>query len=142
MTTPAPGAAPVATPVYVDTSVLGHALLGTDPTAAKWFAAASSQTVLMSSTLLRLEATRLLRRESLDPGLAEPYLQRIALVSIDDRALRLAATFTPHIKTLDSIHVATLLLTEPDATLVTHDAAMRDAARHLGIDVIDPLAGT
>jgi predicted nucleic acid-binding protein len=127
-------------PVYLDTSVLAHALLGTDPRAAEWFVSASAGTPLMSSTLLRLETTRLLRREGLDPFLAEPHLQRIALISINDQTLRLAGTFIPHIKTLDSIHLATLLLADPNATLATHDGTMASVARELGIGVVDPLA--
>jgi predicted nucleic acid-binding protein len=130
----------VTAPVYLDASVLGHALLGTDPAAAEWFASTCAERDLMSSTLLRLQATRLLRRESLDPAIAEPYLQRIAFVSIDDGALRLAGTFTHRLKTLDSIHLATLLLADPDATLATHDSAMAGAARELGIRVMDPVA--
>lgn len=129
-------------PVYLDTSVLAHALLGADPMAAEWFASVSVTNEVMSSTLLRLEATRLLRRESLDPALAEPYLQRVALVSINDQTLRIAGTFTPHIKTLDSIHLATLLLTDPEATLITHDVTMGRLAQELGISFYDPLAGS
>ncbi len=127
-------------PYYIDTSLLAHALLGTDPTAAGWFASTVARSQFMSSTLLRLECTRLLRREGLDHSLAEPYLQRIALVSINDHTLRLAGTIMPHIKTLDSIHLATLLLVDPDAVLATHDAAMARVARELGLSVEDPLA--
>jgi len=125
--------------IYLDTSVLAHALLGTHTTVVDWFASASDSDVIMSSTLLRLEATRLLRRESLEPALAEPFLQRISLVSIDDQTLRVAGTFVPHVKTLDSIHLATLMLVEPDATLATHDAVMSRAARDIGITTFDPL---
>ncbi|MDR1152538.1 MAG: PIN domain-containing protein [Bifidobacteriaceae bacterium] len=130
---------PAIPPIYLDTSVLAHAMLGTDPAAA-WFAAVSTDRDLMSSTLLRLETTRLLRRESLSPSLAEPYLRRVALVSINDHTLHVAGTLMPHIKTLDSIHLATLLLADPDATLATHDATMASVARGLGIDIVDPLA--
>jgi predicted nucleic acid-binding protein len=126
--------------LYLDTSVLAHALLGTDFAASQWFASVAGATDLMSSNLLRLETTRLLRREALDPALAEPYLQRIVLVSVNDQTLRLAGTFIPHIKTLDSIHLATLLLADPDATLATHDGVMGGVARQLGITVLDPLA--
>jgi predicted nucleic acid-binding protein len=124
---------------YIDTSVLAHAVLGTDPAAANWFRAASVNADLMASSLLRLEITRLLRRESLDLSLAEPHLQRVALISISDQTLRLAGTFISHIKTLDSIHLATLLLADSNATLATHDMAVAQAARTLGIAVHDPL---
>ena len=124
---------------YLDTSVLAYVILGTDPTASAWFASASAEQDIISSTLLRLEITRLLRRESLDPAVAEPYLQRIAMVSINDQLLRLAGTFVPHVKTLDSIHLATLVLADADATLATHDTTMSRVARQLGIKCHDPL---
>jgi predicted nucleic acid-binding protein len=94
----------------------------------------------MSSTLLRLETVRVLRHESLDIGRAEPYLQRVSLVSISDQILLIAGTFTPHIKTLDAIHLATLLFVDPTATLITHDTTMARVAKELGMGVHDPLA--
>ena len=125
--------------IYLDTSVLAHAILGTDTTALKWFTSASVQDTIISSTLLRLEISRLLRRESLDPSLADPHMERIALVSINDQILRFAGTFVPHINTLHSIHVATLLYADPEANLATHDITMLQAARNLGITSFDPL---
>jgi predicted nucleic acid-binding protein len=125
---------------YVDASVLLHAILGTDTRAHTWFRQASRAATLASSTLLRLETIRVLRRDGQDPALAEPFLQRIALISIDDRTLQLAATFADHIKTLDAIHLATLLLTDPSLTLVTHDRTMAHVAAGLGLATCDPLS--
>ncbi|MDR1807959.1 MAG: PIN domain-containing protein [Propionibacteriaceae bacterium] len=126
---------------YLDTSVLVHAILGTDRRAHDWFAATSAQEPLVSSQLLRLEVTRVLRRENLDAAdAAEPYLRRIALVSIDDATLAAAAAIPEHLKTLDSIHLATLLRTDPTATLVTHDNLLATVAAAHGVTTFDPLA--
>lgn len=84
---------------YLDASVALHALLpGGDPRARRWL----DETRLAgedvySSTLLRLELTRVLRRERLDLDLARPVLDRLNLVSIDDGVLRFAAAIEPHI---------------------------------------------
>lgn len=127
---------------YLDASVALHALLpGGDPRARRWL----DETRLAgedvySSTLLRLELTRVLRRERLDLDLARPVLDRLNLVSIDDGVLRFAAAIEPHIKSLDAIHLATCLLLGSGVTVATHDSTMRDVAQQLGLDVVDPLA--
>jgi predicted nucleic acid-binding protein len=126
--------------IYLDTSVLLHAILGTDATAYRWFADVCEQERLVSSRLLRLEIERVMHREALDANkVAEPFLQRIALISIDDAILAAAGTIPEHIKTLDSIHLATLLRSDPEMKLATHDRNMIRVAASLGIKVIDPL---
>ena len=126
---------------YLDASVVLHLILpGDDRRAAAWFATVvSSGGQPYSSVLLRLEVIRVLRREGLDPGRAQPTLERISLVSIDDGVLRFAAAIQPHVKSLDAINLATCALLGSRITLATHDQTMSQVARELGLDTTDPL---
>lgn len=94
---------------------------------------------MCSSSLLRLEIVRTLRREALPLGRANPVLDRLREISVDDGVLRFAAAIEPHVTSLDAIHLATAALLGPDVTVVTHDTAMGRVARHLGLDALDPL---
>lgn len=127
---------------YLDTSVAVHAALPAgDPRARAWLASISGPAnSVCSSSLLRLEMVRVLRRERLDPVWARLVTDRVDLISIDDGILRFAETIEDHVKSLDAIHLATCALISGDTTLVTHDAAMASAAVHQGFDVYDPLA--
>lgn len=126
---------------YLDTSVALHAVMpGGVGRAREWVIEACSDGEVFSSTLLHLEMTRVLRREGLDPAAAQPVIDRVELVSIGDGVLRFAAAIGPHIKTLDSIHLATCALLGSGVELVTNDAGMRKVAEVMGIDSIDPLA--
>ena len=51
-----------------------------------------------------------------------------------------AEAIVPHVRTLDAIHLASLVAVGLDATVVTHDAGMAAVARELGYAVIDPVA--
>jgi predicted nucleic acid-binding protein len=125
--------------LYVDSSVLLHAILGTEDRALAWYREATTSSRVFSSTLLRLDVTRVLHRDGQELVIAEPFLRRISLISVTDRTLIRAGAITCHIKTLDSIHLATILDADPTLTLVTHDAAMARAAKTLGITSVDPL---
>lgn len=124
---------------YLDASVALHCVLEWgDPRARAWLEAEARGAVL-SSTLLRLEIVRTLRRERLDTRLAALVLARLELVSLDDGVLQVAASIEPHVKALDAIHLATCSLLGAGITLVTHDGSMRQAAEQLGIETFDPL---
>ena len=45
----------------------------------------------------------------------------------------------PHIKSLDAIHLGTVLDTGLDATVVTHDTTMAHVVSQLGYTVLDPV---
>lgn len=127
---------------YLDTSVAVEALLpGGDPAARAWLDqnAAGSGSVF-SSTLLHLELSRVLRRESIPIARIGAVVRRIDQISIDDGILAAAAGIEPHVRSLDAIHLATCSLLGPEACLVTHDAGMAAAALALGFAVLDPLA--
>jgi predicted nucleic acid-binding protein len=127
---------------YIDTSVIGHAILpGGDPRAARWLTrvqAGGHQ--LVSSRLLRLEVARLVRRQGLDTALVEEALGQINLVDIDNPTLAQAESVQHHVKSLDAIHLGTALSIDPAITVASHDTALLAAAESLGLITIDPLA--
>lgn len=127
---------------YLDSSVAVHAVLpGGDPRARAWLVSTSAvANAVCSSSLLRLEMVRVLRRERMDTVWARLVTDRVDLISIDDGVLRFAESIEPHIKSLDAIHLATCALLAGDTTLVTHDALMASVAANQGFDVHDPLA--
>ncbi|MDR0593997.1 MAG: PIN domain-containing protein [Bifidobacteriaceae bacterium] len=126
---------------YVDTSVIGHAILPDgDPRAASWATAVQAGgSELVSSRLLRLELTRLVRRLGLDLALVDQAVSRVNLVDIDPPVLRQAEGIQHHVKSLDAIHLGTALSVDPTLTLVSHDTVMLLGARTLGLRAFDPL---
>ena len=95
----------------------------------------------VSSALLDVEVSRALRREGLDPALADALLDSIDLVVIDDEVVQRAKALTGELTSLDAIHLATaLMLDHPrdPVVLLTHDARLAGAARAHGLEVIDP----
>ena len=125
---------------YLDASVALHALLSNrDWRATDWLGSQDHIGRIYSSRLLSLELTRVLRREGLRVELASEVLARVNLVSLDDDVLHRAASIETHIRSLDSIHLATCQLLGPDVILVTHDKGMKQAAASLGRTVFDPL---
>ena len=97
----------------------------------------------VSSALLDVEVSRALRREGLDPALADALLDSIDLVVIDDEVVQRAKALTGELKSLDAIHLATaLMLDHPrdPVVLLTHAARLAEAARTHGLEVIDPAA--
>ena len=97
----------------------------------------------VSSALLDVEVSRALRREGLDPALADALLDSIDLVVIDDEVVQRAKALTGELKSLDAIHLATaLMLDHPrdPVVLLTHAARLAEAARAHGLELIDPAA--
>ena len=125
---------------YLDTSAAFRVILGDDPRAADWLASVVPDEAVVSSTLLRLELTCALRRDRSPLELQDPLIDKLVLVSVSDALLELAGTIIPHLRSLDAIHVATVLSVDPTMTLVTHDEHMRAAAAQLGIATLDPVA--
>ncbi|MDR1266333.1 MAG: PIN domain-containing protein [Propionibacteriaceae bacterium] len=127
---------------YVDASVVGHALLADgDPRASAWLNQASRDGChLISSRLIRLELTRLARREGLALSWVAEAAARLDLVTLDEAALGQAEGIEQHVKSLDAIHLGTALSVDPALTVVSHDGVMLRVADELGFPTLDPLA--
>lgn len=130
-------------PWYLDSSVAVHTVLPDgDPAANDWLDEARRRDeVILSATLLRLEVTRVLRRDRLSLDRADALLGRVNLIKLEDNALTYAARIEPHVRSLDAIHLAVAMLSGLLPVMVTHDGNMADVAKHLGLESIDPLAG-
>ena len=131
--------------IYVDSSVPLLALMeqtgGSEAAALDEHRGEALRKV--SSALLDVEVSRALRREGLDPALADALLDSIDLVVIDDEVVQRAKVLTGELKSLDAIHLATaLMLDHPrdPVVLLTHAARLAEAARAHGLEVIDPAA--
>lgn len=131
--------------IYVDSSVPLLALMeqtgGSEAAALDEHRGEALRKV--SSALLDVEVSRALRREGLDPALADALLDSIDLVVIDDEVVQRAKALTGELKSLDVIHLATaLMLDHPrdPVVLLTHDARLAEATRAHGLEVIDPAA--
>ena len=126
----------------LDSSVAVRILLGHSPAAATRIAdaAADPDVELLASRLLRTEVTRVLRREGLPVSRRDEVVDYVGTIPISDAILAEAEAIVPHVKTLDAIHLASLLHTGLDATIVTHDANMRAVAEVLGYPTVDPVA--
>lgn len=128
------------TRLYLDTSVAVHALRGT-PAAERWFdeAANAQEAELVSSRILRTELTRVLRRDRQPVADRDLILDHVATVPLNDSILTIAETISEHVKTLDSIHLASALVVGSGVTVVSHDENLKRVAEVLGLETLDPL---
>jgi len=96
---------------------------------------------LVSSALARTEVCRAVLPIG-DRALrsAHEVLNRVELIRVNDRVLRLAGTLDPHrLRTLDAIHLASASLLEPSlAHFVCYDERLTAAAADQGWAVADP----
>lgn len=126
--------------VYMDTSVIGRALLREPETQAIERALEDFEQQV-SSRLLRIELRRLGLREGL-LDLADELLTSVALIPIDDALLQAAESVLPtSVATLDAIHLVTAIraadIGAVDAVM-TYDARLADGARQHGLEVLAP----
>ncbi len=95
-----------------------------------------------SSTLLRTETVRALRRSGNDHlmGLARQMFAAVNLVRLDERLLDRAGDLAPgELRSLDAVHLAAALSIGPDlAVLISYDDRLCDAARAQGLTVESP----
>lgn len=127
---------------YVDSSVALRIVLGHSESAVTWFdACAADGDSFVSSRLLALEMTRVFRHEGLDVSVVDDFAAEFTLLRLDDALAAEASAIRPHIKSLDSLHLASAQrIGAGSVTVVTHDAAMAQVADVLGFDVFDPVA--
>lgn len=129
------------TAYYLDTSVAVRALLGHSRRAARWIdeVTRDDRHQLVSSRLLRTELTRILRREGLPVTRRDEVLDVVDVIPLTDGVLAAAEAIEPPLKTLDAVHLGSLIASGIDGTIVTHDRAMRAAAEVIGYATIDPV---
>lgn len=126
--------------IYVDTSVALAQLLAEDrcPSSAFW-----SQD-LVTSRLLEYEVWTAIHRRGLEGTHAEDahrLLQELAFAELSREVLRRATErFPVTVRTLDALHLATLLFLRDqgiDLHLAAYDRRMIDAAEALRIPLVD-----
>jgi predicted nucleic acid-binding protein len=122
--------------IYLDTSVALAHLLTESPTppTSLW------SERLVSSRLLAYELWTRLHARSLGAShgeAARALLDRVALIELSETVLaRALAPFPVNVRTLDSLHLATieyLRARVPEIELATYDRRLADASRALGI---------
>lgn len=126
---------------YVDSSVVLAAVLAEDraPAETFWHEDGIASRLLQYEVMNRLNAyavadDRIAAARELIHGLTLVELSPLVL----DRAL---APFPTPVRTLDALHLATALYLDTQRiklTLATYDRRMADAARALGMAVIEP----
>lgn len=126
---------------YLDSSVALRALLGHSQAAADWYdECCDNGDVFISSRLLHLEMTRVLRRDQLPVSIVDDFVDELTLLTVDDVLVDEARAIEPHIKSLDAIHLASALrVGTENVTVATHDSNMRKVAELLGFAVHDPV---
>lgn len=129
------------TTFLIDTSIAVRLVLGQSPCAARWFVERTEEpdASLIASRLLRTELTRVLRRDDRPLEYRDIVLEHIDLIPLTDGVLMAAESIIPHIKTLDALHLGSLIHTGIDAVVVTHDANMRAVAEQIGYETFDPI---
>lgn len=127
--------------IYLDSSVLLAAVLAEDrsPPAELW------QATLVSSRLLHYEVMNRLNAYAADAEQIAAAGELIAgLVLVELSPVILARALDPFpipVRTLDALHLATahyLAERRSSLNLATYDQRLAEAARHLGLEVIDP----
>jgi predicted nucleic acid-binding protein len=127
---------------YLDSSVAGHILHESSANALRWFGdvSADDEAVVVSSRLLRVELTRMLRRDGGSVIDREVIMEVVTGIPVTESVWSAAEAIESHVKTLDAIHLASALATGLDPVIVTHDAQMKAVARVLGLETFDPVA--
>ena len=124
--------------IYLDTSVALARLLGEErrPSESFW------QNSLLSSRLLEYEIWTRLRSRGLADSLSQAtrrIVDRVTFVELSRVVLdRIVAGFPAPVRTLDAIHLATLLYlreTREPVALATYDEKLRETARQLGVPI-------
>lgn len=128
--------------VYLDSSVALRTILDVPDRERlqRWMDTPGS--LYVSSRLLRTEVVRVLRREGRTPADGAALLDRVGLLNISAETHVVAESIERHVRTLDALHLATVLLVGEPITVATHDTTMAAVAQHLGLSTIDPVASS
>lgn len=125
--------------LYLDSSAIVKLVLR-EPETAELVQVVQAGPEVVSSNLAWTEVLIATRRAGRSTARAERVLESIALVPIDDGILREAAALGPKdLRTLDAIHLATVLSLSPDVgTMITYDVRQAHAASAHGLKVAMP----
>jgi uncharacterized protein len=128
--------------IYLDTSAFVKLIWSERETPAlQAFLAERRELLLVSSSLLLVEARRaVLREDAAQLPRADLLLTRIGQVGVTRAVLEAASRLPdPSVRSLDAIHVATALQLRPDLdALVTYDRRLAAAAERQGLPVTAP----
>ena len=125
--------------IYLDTSVALAHLLGEDrlPPDTLWDAVLVSSRLMEYELLTRLHARGLAKSHG---ALARALLDRVALADVSTTVLsRALEPFPVPLRTLDALHLATLVFLEAQGQrvqLATYDERMAEAARRLRVPIL------
>jgi uncharacterized protein len=128
--------------IYLDTSAFVKLVWSERETPTlQAFLARRRELLLVSSSLLTVEARRaVLREDAAQLPRADLLLTRIGQVGVTRAVIEAASRLPdPSIRSLDAIHVATALQLRPDLdALVTYDISLASAAERQGLPVAAP----
>lgn len=124
--------------IYLDSSVALRTILDVPERERlqSWMQGAGT---IVSSRLLRTDVIRVLRRDDRQLSDGTPLLDRVGMLEISRETHTVAESIERYVKTLDALHLATALLIGEPVTMATHDQTMKTVARHLGLNVTDPV---
>jgi len=132
--------------IYLDSSALLKLLFEEDESAAlaQWISERAA-TPMVSSELVRIEVVRAARR--LDPAVvpaARTLVSQLDLVPLTGTLIDEAADAgEPILRTLDAIHLASVLSIQADLTaFVAYDTRLIAAVASVGIGAVRPSAST
>jgi predicted nucleic acid-binding protein len=127
---------------YLDTSAFIKLVRSEPASQALRDALRTTETELISSTLLSVEGRRAARRYGkLASTRAHAALTTVTLLALDQPIIDLAAELEPaELRSLDALHLATILSLGEDLERVyCYDSRLTGAARTLGIEVSEPM---
>jgi uncharacterized protein len=128
--------------IYLDTSAFVKLVWSERETLAlQEFLAQKPEVLLVSSSLLTVEARRaVLREDAAQMPRADLLLTRIGQVGVTRAVVEAASRLPdPSVRSLDAIHVATALQLRPDLdAVVTYDHRLASAAEQQGLPVASP----
>ena len=128
---------------YLDASAAAKLVLAEDDSEAmkEWFE--TTDAVVFSSDLLRVELLRTIHRHApaqLSQGRA--VLESITLIALSRNVYEAAEALDPPVlRSLDALHLASAIDVGGDElkAIITYDLRMIEAARSLGIEIVAPV---
>ena len=123
---------------YVDASALVKLIVDEPGSTAmhRWFVESER---LLTSRVGAIETRRAAARVAHEAGRVEALLDPVEFIELDQAIAARAAIAGPvGLKTLDAIHLSTALEIGPIDAFVTYDDRLAEAARLIGLPVVQP----